>query len=362
MTKLHEVKQFVGLHARHMGFAPKLTGDVLGRIKTMDGDNTGSWVEEWSVEGRAARDRGDHLTAANLYNLARFPAADSDAKRAAGQACSESFMIWMNATGVGERREINLGSSSLTILFSKGKRQNAPLVILMGGIVSLKEQWGGFLKLGAKIGAAIAIADFPGMGENTLTYDRSAAALYGAIMADVQHDCDTSRTLIIAPSFGGHLAVLHSLKDPGVQGIVTIGAPLRAFFTETSTKVAMPGITRFALSVALGCGQAAVDDRLSALALSENELKAVSVPLHYVAALDDEIIPASEWTAAQRLVPQFHLHAFKDVHGAPHHLTETRLLILSILLRHTGRAILSRFLTQILRFRLRFSSTRLHHS
>jgi pimeloyl-ACP methyl ester carboxylesterase len=101
---------------------------------------------------------------------------------------------------------------------------------------------------------------------------------------------------------------------------------------------------------------------LSALALSENELKSVSVPLHYVAALDDEIIPASEWTDAQRLVPQFHLHAFKDVHGAPHHLTETRLLILSILLRHTGRAILSRFLTQILRFRLRFSSTRLHHS
>jgi esterase FrsA len=245
MSKLHEAKQFVGLHARHMGFAPTLIGDVLGRVNTLDGDSAGSWVGEWSVEAKAAADRGDHLTAANLYNLARFPAADSEAKRVAGQACSESFMTWMNATGVGERRKINVGSSSLTILFSKGKRKNAPLVILMGGIVSLKEQWGGFLKLGSKIGAAVAIADFPGMGENTLAYDRSAAALYGAIMAAVQHDCDISRTLIIAPSFGGHLAVLHSLKDPRVQGIVTIGAPLRAFFTETSTKAGFDGISVF---------------------------------------------------------------------------------------------------------------------
>lgn len=362
MAKLLETKQFVGLHARHMGFTPAFIDALLSRIESMEGEGPRSWVGEWSLKAKEAVDRGDLVGAANLYNLARFPAADSTAKRVAGRACNESFDAWMKKSKVGERRKINVGSASLTILFSPGKKPNAPLVILMGGIVSLKEQWGGFLKLGRKIGAAIAIADFPGMGENTLSYDRSAAALYGAIMAGVARDCDVSRTLVVAPSFGGYLAALHSLKDQRIQGIVTVGAPLRAFFIDSEAKAGMPGITRFALSVALGCPEADVSQSLTGLALSEEELRAISVPVHYVAALDDEIIPAAEWTDAQRLIPQFHLHAFKDVHGAPNHLAETRLLILSILLRHTGRAFLSRFIKQILRFRLRFSSPRLHHS
>lgn len=362
MAELPEAKQFVGLHARHMGFTPAFIDDVLGRIKTLDGEGAGSWVDEWSAKAKAEADAGEHLKAANLYNLARFPAADNDAKRLAGKACSENFAVWMKAANVGERRKINVGNAALTILFSPAKKKQAPLVILMGGIVSLKEQWGSFLKLGRKIGAAVAIADFPGMGENTLTYDRSAADLYGAIMAAVAGECDISRTLVVAPSFGGYLAVLHSLKNPRIQGVVTVGAPLRSFFLDPVAKAGMPAISRFALSIALGCEKEKVDDALSALALSTGELKSVSVPLHYVAALEDEIIPSSEWTDAQQLVPQFHLHAFKDVHGAPNHLIETRLLILSILLQHTGRAILSRFITQILRFRLRFATPRLRPS
>ncbi|WP_051558886.1 alpha/beta hydrolase [Allorhizobium undicola] len=362
MAKLPEAKQFVGLHARHMGFSPSFIDDVLSRIVSMDGDGPGSWVCEWSQKAAQAEQRNDHLSAANLYNLARFPAADSPAKRHAGEACTASFSRWMKEAGIGQRRLARVGEHGLTFLFSPAKRRDAPLVILMGGIVSLKEQWGGFLKLGRKLGAAVAIADFPGMGENPLRYDRSAAALYGAIMATVSYECDVSRTLIVAPSFGGYLAAVHGLRDPRIRGIVTIGAPLSAFFRDEEAKASMPSITRFALSVALSCPQEDVNDALSTLALSEAELKGIGVPLHYVAALEDEIIPASEWEEAKSLVPDFHLHAFHDVHGAPNHLTETRLIILSLLLQHTGRAMFSRFIKQILRLRLRFAGRRLHHS
>ncbi|MEO1307590.1 MAG: hypothetical protein AAFV38_06580, partial [Pseudomonadota bacterium] len=228
MSALPEAKQFVELHARHMGLCPERIGSVLRRIKTLNGDSPRAWVTIFTAEALTSEAEGKSVEAANLYNLARFPVADSATKREAASAAAQVFGEHIERTGTGERRMAQVGERNIPFLFRPGRSRRARLVILMGGIVSLKEQWGAFLKLGRKLGCAVAVADFAGVGSNALPYSRDAGRVFGAIMDEVAKECDSSETLIIAPSFGGHLAMLHSLIDPRINRIFTIGAPFRA--------------------------------------------------------------------------------------------------------------------------------------
>jgi hypothetical protein len=354
MSALIEAKRFVGLHARHMGLRPGFVADVLRRVEMLDGDGPRSWVHEWSKEAEAAARRSDGRVIANLYNLARFPCADTEAKLQAGRLAAEALGGWLAASGAGERRTARVDGSRVPFLFRAGPDADAPLVVLMGGIVSLKEQWGGFLALGRRLGCAIAIADFPGVGENPVRYTRGAAEVFGAIMDAVDGDCWADRTLIVAPSFGGHLAMLQSLLDDRVCGVVTVGAPITRFFQDEASRRGMPEITRAALMRSIGAdGDAGFDRSLAGLALHEREVAELSVDVTYVASLKDEIIPQRDWQDAALLNEQLRVYAFEDVHGAPHHLRQTRLLILSALLRHAGRARLARGIELILRRVLR---------
>ena len=355
MSQLREAKQFVCLHARHMGFPGPYVDRVLERITALDGEEAGSWLREWACEAEAFVSRSDHRAAANLYNLARFPCADSPGKQRAAHAAARSLAHWLSRTGVGERLCAQVGGTSVPFLFRAGGHRHAPLVILMGGIVSLKEQWAGFLRLAPRIGCAIAIADFPGVGENTLRYARDAANLYGAIMDTAGQACDATRTLIVAPSFGGHLAMLHARVDPRIRSIVTVGAPIARFFHDAATRAAMPVITRAALCHTSGVADAALDDHLAGLALADAEIAELEIPIVYIASLRDEIIPVDEWQRAAGLSDQLRVYAFDDVHGSPHHQRETRMVILTALCRHAGRARIARWLDRIGRWMLQLA-------
>jgi esterase FrsA len=358
MLALPEAKQFVALHARHMGVQPTCLDAILGRIESLSGEGSGSWVEEWSAEAETALLRRDPLSATTFYNLARFPCADTEPKAWAAGRCAETFGAWLQDTGAGVRRVASVDGCEVPFLFRAARRLSAPLLILMGGIVSLKEQWGSFLKLGSRLGYTVAIVDFPGVGENRVPYRRSAAQLYGAIMHAVRLDCDVTRTIVVAPSFGGHLAILQAQVDPRICGIVTVGAPLRQFFADVQSRAPLPIITRMALQQAAGASAEHLDRHLADLALDEGELSAIRVPVTYIASLRDEIIPQEEWRHAAALTARLRVHVFDDVHGAPNHLRETRLLILSVLLRHAGYVGLGRLVETGLRLQSRFRSTR----
>jgi esterase FrsA len=353
MTQLNEAKQFVGLHARHMGLPRQLTARVLERIHALDGERPGCWVVEWWNEAEVQAALGDPRMAAKLYNLARFPVADDEWKQAAGAEAARIFRVWLEESNGGERLIARVAGTDVPFLFRRGPRADAPLVVLMGGIVSLKEQWGEFLALGARLGCAIAIADFPGVGENCLAFTRGAAALFGAILDRVGGLSDASRTLVVAPSFGGYLAMLHSLHDRRIQGVVTVGAPIRHFFADANASV--PAITRAALEHVTGLPSQELRAQLVKLALSQEEIAALSVPVLYVASLRDEIIPQRDWREAAAINDKLRIYAFDDVHGSPHHLRQTRLLILSALCAHAGRARLARWLTRLGRFAFRLS-------
>jgi len=349
MSQLSEAKAFVGLHARHMGLRAQLLTQVLDSIQHLDGSGPGTWCDAWMQQAQRALDKGELTRAANLYNLARFPVADSADKREAGQLAAQVFGRHLAQTQLGERRSAELGGTEIPFLFGKGPRRDAPLLMLMGGIVSLKEQWGGFLGLGARLGCAVAIADFPGVGENPLRYTRRAAALYGAILDACSDAADVKRTLIIAPSFGGHLALLQAGSDRRITAVFTVGAPLRHFFIDADPQArrGMPEITRRALEHTTGAASTELDAHLAGLALTPEELAELDVPVSYVASLRDEIIPNREWQEARDNHAHFSVYTFDDVHGSPHHLGFTRLLTLGAVCHHTGKARLAQALTSV---------------
>jgi len=351
-AELAEARSFVRMHARHMGLGDEAVAATLSRIARLSGDGPDGWCAVWRAEADRRAAAGEHRAAADLYNLARFPVADSPARTRAAQASADSLARWLAATGRGQRRSAPAAGTSVPFVFRPGRRPSSPLVIVMGGIVSMKEQWASFLGPAGRLGVAIALVDFPGVGENALRYDRDAAGVFAAVMAAVDGDCDSGRTLLFASSFGGHLALLAAGRDERVRGIVTVGAPLSVFFTDPSARAAMPAITRAALGHTTGRSGDGLDGALAALALRPAELSAVTAPVTYVASLRDEIIPAADWREAGAALPDLAVYAFDDVHASPHHLRHTRLLTTIALLEHAGRSRLARLARAVGRRRL----------
>ncbi|AGT09199.1 alpha/beta fold hydrolase [Paracoccus aminophilus] len=350
---LQEARGFVTLHARHMGFDDRRIARLFERITTLSGEGASSWVSVFTGEALAADAAKKPVEAANLFNLARFPVADTPAKIYAQQAAAQVFGEHVERLDRGERIQVELDGKSLSVLFREPRNRRAGLLILMGGIVSLKEQWGAFLNLGRKLGCAVAIADFAGVGCNEVPYDRAAAGIYGAIMDAVAERCDVRRTLIVAPSFGGHLAMLQAIRDPRIRQIVTVGAPIRACFQEAARGDAtdIPLITRLALAHAMRIPVETLPDRLPDLAIQPDEMRRLKTPVLYLAAERDEIIPVSEWAEVARDAPNLRVHGFDDVHGAPNSLPALRLIILTMVLRHCGRSVASRLVQSFLRLR-----------
>lgn len=356
--ELGEAKQFVGLHARLMGLRDRQVDTVLDGITTLHGHGPDTWTTRWSRAADRQARAGHQQTAAHLYNLARFPYAKTPAQRTAAELAARSLHSWLLRTGKGERRRAVVDGHTVPFLFRAGPRPGAPLVVMMGGIVSLKEQWGGMLSAVPRLGCAVAIADFPGTGENPVPYTRAAARLYGALLDEVAGACDVHNTLVIAPSFSGHLALVHAAADDRIRRVITVGAPLTHFFTDPPTRAAMPRITRAALCHTTGAAPDALDTHLAALALRPAEISGLRIPVRYIASLRDEIIPQRDWREAAGLHPRFLLHTFDDVHGSPNHLKQTRVLVIADLLHHAGRGRLSRLVSRIGRTALRTETAR----
>ncbi|GAA3824509.1 hypothetical protein GCM10022403_067430 [Streptomyces coacervatus] len=335
--RLAEAKSFVGLHARHMGLRTRRVQDTLRRITALDGEQPGSWLAEWTRPAEEQLRRGHHQAAADHYNLARFPCADTAAKRRAEQLAAQSMLGLLRTRRHGRRQTLVHEGREVTFLFGPGRRRSAPLVVMMGGIVSLKEQWGSLLAAVPRAGCAVAVADFPGVGENGVPYSRTAGRVFSALIDAVAGDCDAGRTLVVAPSFAGHLALKQAPDDPRIKGVVTVGAPLQEFFVDPHIRAAMPRITRAALEHTCGLPPERLDAQLAELALSHDELADLDLPVHYLASLRDEIIPTTEWRRAAALNPRWRVHAFDDVHGSPRHVTRIRAMILGDILAHAGR-------------------------
>ncbi|MUN36772.1 alpha/beta hydrolase [Actinomadura litoris] len=328
MNDVEELKRFVIVHARAQNLPADLYEGVLDRIRH-DGEGEGSWAAEWSAAARTLEDAGDPLAACRCFTIARFPFVDGLPRRTAMRDAWRVFETWRGADiGVLDLEgRLRCWTSGLS------REEPRPLLVVMGGIVSTKEQWAPLLLQADALGMAMLVTEMPGIGHNTLPYDRASPGMLPAILDALADQASVGDTYAVANSFSGHMALRAAVSDRRIRGVITNGAPIHDFFTDPDWLRALPQITRATLAHLTGTTPDDLPDVLGDWALTPDELSALEIPVSYTVSLRDEITPPSEIAHLRKHVKELWVKEFDDVHASPAHLDETRAWLLESLLR-----------------------------
>ncbi|GAA2396672.1 alpha/beta hydrolase [Streptomyces coeruleofuscus] len=334
MEHLEELGEFARLHARGQGMSPRHAAEVLARIGNDTPGDPASWAAVWTAEGKVAAARGDLLDACRHYALARFPYHADDDRVLAQRLGVETFDRWRQGRQGIERLEFEHAGGSFACWASGlDEARPRPLLIVMGGIVSVKEQWAPLLPKLRKLGFATVVTELPGVGENTLRYEPGSWRMLTFLMDRLAGRAKVTDTSTLALSFSGHLALRAAAHDPRVSRVLTVGAPVTDFFADESWWPRVPGITADTLRRLTGAATVGeLRSLLPEFALTPQELRRVRVPVRYVASSRDEIIPSREQALLRRSVPDVRFKVFDDVHGSPAHLGAMRRWLFSSLL------------------------------
>ncbi|WP_338696872.1 alpha/beta hydrolase [Streptomyces sp. Q6] len=335
MDHLEELTEFARLHARGQGMKPAHADSVLAGIDNDTVGDPASWAAVWTGAGKVAEARGDLLDACRHYALARFPYHADDDRVLAQSLCVDTFDRWRQAQQGIQRLEFSTLEGSFAAWASGlDARRPKPLVIVMGGIVSVKEQWAPLLPLLRKLGFAAVVTELPGVGENTLRYAPDSWRMLTSLLDRLEGRARVADTSMLALSFSGHLALRAAAQDRRISRILTVGAPVTDFFTDEEWWPRVPGITVDTLRrLTRTDSETELRSVLAELALTPQELRRVRIPVRYVASSRDEIIPARDQALLRRDVEDVRFKVFDDVHGSPAHLGAMRRWLFSSLLR-----------------------------
>ncbi|WP_316784270.1 alpha/beta hydrolase [Streptomyces sasae] len=337
MNDIAELKNFVVAHTRSQGLPPEHYDPLLSRIRHDEDGTPGSWVREWSAEGARLEAGGRLLEASVHYNMARFPFVDGPARREALERCVAAFDGWRSAFPAIERLDVDLPEGQIRCWTSGlDASEPRPLLVMTGGIVSVKEQWAPVLLQLGELGFAGVVTEMPGVGENSLPYRADSWRMYPALLDAVGDRADTARTFTLALSFSGHLALRAALHDDRIRGVVGAGAPVHDFFTDTEWQRSVPRVTTETLAHLTGSAPGEVYGLVKDWALAPEELDELRIPVAHVTSLRDEIIPPGDAALLRERVRGVRLLAHDDVHGSPRFFAQTRLWTLLSVLRMRG--------------------------
>jgi esterase FrsA len=324
MNDIAELKHYVAAHAESLGIPGDHYVPLLNRI-TRDGSGPGSWVGEWAGCGDALAAQGQWLEASQHYNFARFPFVDGPARQDALDRCVRAVDRWRRDLPGIERLDLSLRGGRVGCWAGwLGEAPPRPLLVITGGIVSIKEQWAPVLLAARHLGLSAVVTEMPGVGENTLRYTPESWEMIPALLDAVQNRTDVTQCYLMAMSYSGQAAFRAALDDARIRGIVTVGAPVLDAFANAAWVRALPQVTLSTLAHMTGAPVRDLPALLPRWALSGAQLAALSVPVYYVASSRDEIIPPGDLRMLRRHVRDLHVLEHDDVHGAPTHAALTR--------------------------------------
>lgn len=327
MPPLDEIVELARLHARAQGISPAAFDAVVAGLPD------GGWAATWARHADRHAAVGRPLAACRHHAMARWPFPAEPAALRSATECVRAFDRWRRRTGGVERLELDLPGGRVACWTAglDGDRPR-PLVLVTGGIVSVKEQWAPWLGAARQLGVAVVVTELPSVGENTVRFGPAALDLLPQLLDRIGPSACRAGVHVVGLSFGGHLALAAAPDDPRIASILTVGAPVHRLFTDRQLWERLPRTTTATLEHLTGTRGTDTPGLLAAMALTPQHLSRVAVPVRYVASRHDEIVPRSEWELLARYVPDLEWVEFDDVHGAPDHLTDTRLWLLGRLL------------------------------
>ncbi|MEU4526562.1 alpha/beta hydrolase [Amycolatopsis sp. NPDC024027] len=342
MNDIAELKRFVVLHARAQQLPPEQCRAVLDRIDNDEEGQAGSWAVEWSRSAAELRERGDLLAASRHWTMARFPFVDGPTRQKALDDAVGAFDGWRAEAGIDRVRLDTPGGELRCWATERPAGPARPLLLVMGGIVSTKEQWAPALPLVHRLGMTGVVAELPGVGQNTRQYDRDSWRMIPDLLDALGPVASGVDIYALALSFSGHLALRAAGHDERLKGIVLAGAPVHDFFADPQWQRGIPRVTRDTLAHLTGTEPAEVAGRIAGWGLTDDELRAVRIPVSCVVSTRDEVIPRSDVDRLIRTLPHLRLLEHDDVHGSPDHVAESQMWSVRSVLRMSGARPLQR--------------------
>jgi esterase FrsA len=350
VNDIGELKEYVRVHAKGQRI-PRYQ-EILDRIRTDDGSGPGSWVGEWCAAGADLQRQGRHVDAVRRFALARFPFVDGPARADAAARCVAAVERWRADVPGVEPLTVELKDGTVKAwTYGLSTTDPKPLFLVMGGIVSVKEQWAPMLAHARRLGLAVVVTEMPSVGENTVPYGPDAWRMISGLLDELADRADVGRTYATALSFSGHLALRAAVDDARIRAVITVGAPVGRFFTDVEWQRGLPAVTLDTLGHLIGAPAAAIPGTLAERALAVEQLEALEIPVYYVASRRDEIVPYAETELLRAGVRRLELLVHDDVHASPSHVLPTQLWTTRALLRARGvRTAQTGLLSLLLRF------------
>jgi dipeptidyl aminopeptidase/acylaminoacyl peptidase len=258
-----------------------------------------------ALRERRSRSAGAHLAqAAVYYHFAKYLFVDDmDQLRAAHQravACLNDALPYLDPPG--RRIEIPFAGARLVgVLRVPPGPEPSPVVVLVPGLDSAKEEFRSTEALFLERGLATFSVDGPGQGE--AEYDlpiRGDWEVPGAAILDrllQEADLDADRVGVWGVSLGGYYAPRWASGDPRVRACVALAGPYD--FGDCWDR--LPGLTRAAFRVRSRSGSdEEARTRAHELSLA-GRTGAIKTPLLAVTGKRDRLIP---WEHAERLAAE----------------------------------------------------------
>ncbi len=292
---------------------------VLNSLTSLDRD---AWAHAFSAAAepheeaaRQAEASGDAqrageawLRAYGYLRLARYPAANSPAKREAYArskeaylAAARSFEPPLERVVIPFRGRPGEGTEIIGYLRKPAGAEPLPLVLIWGGIDTFKEERRHEMYLEAGW-AALAI-DMPGVGDAPLAGSEDAERMWDPVFDWVasRPDLDATRVGVHALSTGGYWAtkLAHTHRDR-LRAVVNHGGCVHYAFTPEWIEKAQHGEYPFELAETLASafGRATFEEwvgyapRLSLL--TQGILERPSAPLLCINGVDDSVFPIAD--------------------------------------------------------------------
>lgn len=303
-------------------WAPRFTSqgvDYNDFVRTTQGLETWEqWLDAWSATGdihaglaRQAEAQGRSLSAgeawvraALCYHFAKFVwMVDLARYRATADKAVESlYAAHKHLDPTAERLEMSLdGKLMAANLRRPPARPRPPLVILLPGLDSTKEEFFNWENVFLKRGLATLSLDGPGQGEtgyhSHLRPDYEVAVTTTLDALAGRPDLDLDRVGLVGVSMGGYYAPRVAAFEPRIKAVAPIGGPYN--FGECWDQ--LPGLTRETFLHHSGAANE-TEGRERALQLSlAGVAERIVQPMLVVFGKLDRLIP---WQQAERLAAE----------------------------------------------------------
>lgn len=280
-----------------------------------------NWCSEWSLCGDMHREMGeealaheryesaaDHLYhAAMAYHFGKFLAvAFPDQLRQAHELVIRCYTQALPLFDVpGERLQIPFEHNVTlkAILRKPAHRPRPPVVILIPGLDSVKEELHGYSEDFLRRGMATVALDGPGQGEAEfdlpMRFDYEVAVRAVIDTLEQRSDLDTGRIGLMGVSLGGYYAPRAAAFEPRVGAVIANCGP----YSVPDAFASMPSLTQEAFVHRSGAKTPAEAlEHLRAFTL-EGVLERVTCPLLVIMGRQDRIIPPAD---AERTAREAH--------------------------------------------------------